>query len=238
MNATIAWLTFRSLFGRRWIMLLLLLLPALLVGGAVLMAAATDVPPDAANAVMEGLGFAVVMPVVSLLIATSALGAEIDDGTVVHILAKPVPRLQIVTTKYVVAAGLSILTVGLPMFLAGTLLESPAFGAAVAVGSTVGVLAYTGLFLTLSLVSRRAVPIGLVYILVWEGLLGRTLTGTKNLSIEQYALTVADKLEPTRILSGEVTIATSLVFVALFVVGGVLLSTDRLRSLTMAGETS
>ena len=38
----------------------------------------------------------------------------------------------------------------------------------------------------LSLVTRRPVLFGLLYILVWEGLLGNLLTGTRSLSIEQF----------------------------------------------------
>ncbi|GAA4597642.1 hypothetical protein GCM10023107_41850 [Actinoplanes octamycinicus] len=38
--------------------------------------------------------------------------------------------------------------------------------------------------------------LGLVYILIWEGLLGRWVSGTRVLSIEQYVITIAHKLQP------------------------------------------
>ena len=43
----------------------------------------------------------------------------------------------------------------------------------------VGALAYSALFLMLSLVTRRPVLLGLVYILMWEGLLGNFVSGTR-----------------------------------------------------------
>ena len=49
------------------------------------------------------------------------LGSEIDDGTVVHILAKPLPRWQIVLPKLAVAAVVTAVTVGVPLYVAGVL---------------------------------------------------------------------------------------------------------------------
>ena len=48
---------------------------------------------------LVGLGLAVVLPVIALIVGTGVLGAEIDDGTIVHILTKPLPRWQIVLPK-------------------------------------------------------------------------------------------------------------------------------------------
>ncbi len=50
-----------------------------------------------------GLGLAVVLPVIALIVGTGVLGSEIDDGTLAHILAKPLPRREIVISKLVVA---------------------------------------------------------------------------------------------------------------------------------------
>ena len=42
------------------------------------------------------------MPLVAVIFGTGALGSELDDGTVVYLLAKPVPR-DILLVKLVVA---------------------------------------------------------------------------------------------------------------------------------------
>ena len=44
-------------------------------------------------------GLAVVLPVISLIVGTGVLGSEVDDGTIVHILTKPLPRRDIILAK-------------------------------------------------------------------------------------------------------------------------------------------
>jgi ABC-2 type transport system permease protein len=237
MNGTIAWITARGLFGRRRF-LLLLPLPVLLVGLAVL-ARSLGVDPDHwGTAVIVALGFAVVLPVVSLIVGAGVLGSEIDDGTVVHILTKPLPRREIVFTKLAVALGVTVVTVGIPMYVSGVLADSTRFGLTLVAASAVGAAAYCALFLALSLVSRRPVLLGLVYLLVWEGLLGRFVSGTKVLSIQQYVLTLTDRITPTSIVDGSVSVSVSWVMSALFFVGATVLAVRRLRSFSIAGETS
>lgn len=108
--STVSWITVRGLFGRRRF-LLLLPLPVLLVGLAVLSRGLGVEPTDWGPPVLVGLGLAVVLPVVSLIVGTGVLGAEIDDGTVVHVLTTPLPRSQIVLPKLAVAAGVTAVTV-------------------------------------------------------------------------------------------------------------------------------
>ena len=47
------------------------------------------------------------MPLVALILGTAALGSEIDDGTAVYLLIKPIPRWRIALAKILVAAGLT-----------------------------------------------------------------------------------------------------------------------------------
>jgi ABC-2 type transport system permease protein len=75
-------------------------------------------------------------------------------------------------------------------------------------------------------------------VLVWEGLLGRFISGTRVLSIEQYAIALADKMHPTDILPGKVSVPVAIVMSAIFVVGGTVYAIRRLGSFSVAGETS
>ena len=45
-----------------------------------------------------------VLPLTALIIGTSVLGAEIEDGSIVHLLATPVRRASVIASKYLVAA--------------------------------------------------------------------------------------------------------------------------------------
>jgi ABC-2 type transport system permease protein len=236
-NPTIARITTRGLFGRRRF-LLLLPLPVLLVGLALLANGLGARPDEWAQPVLVGLGFAAVLPVIALIVGTGVLGSEIDDGTLVHILAKPLPRREIILTKLVVAVAVTAVTVGVPMYLAGLVAGSGRLGIGLAVGSLVGAFAYSALFLALSLLTRRPVLLGLLYVLIWEGVLGNLLTGTRMLSVQQYVVAVAAKVGDTDLLTGRVSVPVSVVMAVVFTVGGTVLAIDRLRSFSIAGETS
>src|SRR5919108_5659472 len=97
---TIAEITLRGLLGRRRTILLLLLagLPVLVgllarIGGGRL---------DAAP-ILDGMIIRLVLPLTALVFGTAALGSELDDGTAVYILLKPVARWQVVIAKVGVA---------------------------------------------------------------------------------------------------------------------------------------
>jgi ABC-2 type transport system permease protein len=236
MNLTVAWITARGLFGQRRA-LLLLPLPILLIGlGLICRANGLD-PAEWAPGVLLGLGLAVVLPVISLIIGTGVLGSEIDDGTIVHILTKPLARREIIFAKLAVAVGVTAVTTAVPLAVTGLLAGSGELAFALAVGAVVGALAYSALFLLLSLVTKRPVLLGLIYILVWEGLLGRYATGTRVLSIEQYVITVVDKLAPTPYFTGAVSVPVALIMSGVFVIGCTALAINRLRSFSVAGES-
>ena len=235
--STVSWITARGLFGRRRF-LMLLPLPIVLVGLAVLCRALGVDPREWGPSVLVGLGLAVVLPVVALIIGTGVLGAEIDDGTVVHILTKPLPRWQIVLPKLAVATGVSAVTVALPLYVAGVLAHSVRLGLALAAAASIGALAYSALFLALSLVTKRPVLLGLVYVLIWEGLLGNFVKGSKVLSIQQWVIALADRMAPTALLSTTVGVTLAAVLATLVSIGFTILAIDRLRSYSVAGETS
>jgi ABC-2 type transport system permease protein len=237
MNTTIMSMTVRALLGRRRF-LLLAPLPILLVGLAALADGLGEHPGEWGGPVIVGLGFGAVLPVVALIVGTAVIGAEIDDGTVVHLLTKPVPRTEIVLSKLTVGVGVTTATVAVPMVLAGLIAGSARLALGLAVGSALGALAYSAVFLALSLMTRRPVLVGLVYVLIWEGLLGNLLSGTKLLSIQQHTIAVSDRIAMSddvlnAALSTPVAVATSLAFV----VGATYLAIDRLRSFSIAGET-
>ncbi|OJF13577.1 ABC transporter permease [Couchioplanes caeruleus] len=235
--STVAWITARGLFGRRRV-LLLLPLPMLLVGLAWLCRAYDVDPAEWGAPVLIGLGLAVLLPIVSLIVGTGVLGSEVDDGTIVHILTKPLPRRDIIMAKLGVAVVVAAATAAIPLFVAGWLAHSPALGGALAAAAVVGAFAYSALFVLMSLLTRRPVLLGLVYILVWEGLLGRFVSGSRVLSIQQYVITIADKITPTTLLDGKVSLPVAVVMGAIFVLGCAVASVDRLRSFSVAGETS
>jgi ABC-2 type transport system permease protein len=194
-------------------------------------------PADWGEPVIAGLGLGVLLPVVALVVGTGVLGSEIDDGTVVHILTKPLPRSTIVLSKLAVAATVTAATVAVPLFVAGALADGVRFGLALVLAGAVGAIAYSAVFVAISLLTRRPVLLGLVYVLVWEGLLAGFVPRTRVLSIQQYCVALADEIAPSVILEGKVAVPLSLVMSVLFTVGFAWLAIDRLRSFRVTGDT-
>lgn len=236
MNSTIAWITARGLFGRRRF-LLLFPLPLILIGIAAL-AKSLGESVEATAPVLVGIGVAVVLPLIALIVGTGVLGSEIDDGTIVHILTKPVPRWKIVVSKLVVAVAVTALTAGSSAVVAGYLLGGFRLGLGLAAAMVIGAIAYCTLFVALSVVSRRPVLIGLLYIAIWEGLLSNVVSGTRVLSIQQYVVTFAHEFAANGLITGTVKVPAAIIMSVAFTVAGLYFAVSRLRSFSVAGETS
>jgi ABC-2 type transport system permease protein len=237
MNLTVARLTLRSLLGRKRVWLLVPL-PLVLIGLTVLGRVQDPILSDWVQPIVQGLGFAVVVPVMALIIGASVVGSEIDDGTIVHILTKPLPRREILLAKLVVAATVTAVTTGVTMFVTGVIATGPRFGVGLAVGAVVASLCYCALFVALSLMSRRPVLLGLVYILLWEGLLTHVLNSGGVISIEAYAVTFADHIGGGGLLDTTVSMTTAVIMGLVVLVGFAWLGIDRLKAFMVAGETS
>jgi ABC-2 type transport system permease protein len=236
MNATVAMITSRGLLGRRRIWLLVPL-PLLLIGMAALARGVGAPAADWGEAIIGGLGFTAVLPVIALIVGTGVLGSEIDDGTITHILSKPLPRSEIIFTKLGVATGVTAVFSGVPLFVVGLIAGDSAVAFALVVGAVIGSLAYCSLFLLLSVVTRRPVLVGLAYVVLWEGVLSSILTGTQKLSIQQYVQAIADALAPSDLLHGNVAVPLSYVMAGVFTIASTAYAIHRLRSLSVAGET-
>jgi ABC-2 type transport system permease protein len=199
MIATVARLTFQALAGRRRTLLVTLLgtLP-ILIALLVRVSGRTSNLDAIGATILDRLVISTLVPLVGLVFGTAALGSELDDGTAVYLLTKPIDRWRIVAAKVGVAAGLAIAVTAPAAFAAAAILGSGSSGLVGAVGyaagAAVAAILYVAIFMALSLVTGRALAIGLVYILVWEGVLAGLFEGTRTFSIRQYALGVADAI--------------------------------------------
>jgi ABC-2 type transport system permease protein len=203
MNTTVASLTARSLLGRKRTLVLLLLpvaLLALCTLARVLAGLDAEIERELAGPLAPDLltafGIAILMPLLSLIAGTGSIGPEIDEGSIVYLLAKPLSRYSIVVTKFTVAAAVVVLFGVLPIAVAGVVLTGEV--GSVTVSFTLGALAagvaYSAVFLLLAVVSRNAVVIGLVYALIWESLVGGLVPGAQALSIQQWSLAVVQRV--------------------------------------------
>ncbi len=244
MNGVIARITLRQLLSRRRTLLLLLLGGVLvLVAGIFRLAGEETRALRFTAGLLNTLGAATLMPLVALLFGTGAIGAEIEDGTAVFLLAKPINRRTVVLTKLSVASVCAIaLTCG-PMLAAG-LLGAGGLGDGLVLGfvgaAAIGSLIYTAVFLALSLITSRALVFGLAYVLIWEGLLAGLFVGTQTFSVRQVTLAFADAFAgaPQTVFDAPLPVGTATVVAGVVLVIATVIAIRRLRAFEIAGETA
>ncbi|MEU8340548.1 ABC-2 type transport system permease protein [Actinomadura meyerae] len=235
MNPTIAMITFRAMLGRKRALLLLGLPLIMLILAVVLRWAGQD-DLDVSAGVLQQFGLATLLPLLALIAGTGVIGPEIDDGQIMYVLTKPIPREVIVLTKLVVAIILVTAFATVPTLLAGLVLSgttaqlTPAF----AVGVLIGGVAYSAVFVALAVASRNAVTIGLLYALVWESLLGSFAPGAKSASIQQWCLSITDALTDASPVTSTVDLPVAIGLLVAVTAAGTLLATFRLRTLAVA----
>jgi ABC-2 type transport system permease protein len=239
-NGVVVSLTVRGVLGRRRA-LLLVLLPATLLVLAVVIALLDQphTPLVPAAQLLQRYGLGTLLPLVALIVTTGVLGTEIDDGSIVFLLSKPIPRPVIVHTKLAVAIGLTALSAALPVLVAGLVMVRGADQMAVGftIGALAGAIAYSAIFLLINVLTRHAVVVGLLYALVWESLVGGFVPGARELSVQQWALSLADWQMPSTYVGSDVAPLAALVLLVAVTVGATVLAGQRLRSLSIAGES-
>ena len=197
-NPVLAGLTVRqALAKRRWmIVLLLAALPVVMATLIHLYGTVDDEPLQIVAIPIMTLIYTVVVPVIALILASSSFGAEIEDGTAIYLLAKPISRTEIVLTKLLVTAVICMTLAAVTTLGAGVSLvrglDPTGLVLGLTAGASLGAFLYTAIFLALGLITKRGMLIGLTYLVVWEGALGSFFKGTRVLSVRQYMLAVAD----------------------------------------------
>jgi ABC-2 type transport system permease protein len=244
MSGVIARITLRQLLSRRRTLLLLLLGAVLVLAAGIFRLAGEEARALHFTAgLLSNLGIGTLMPLVALIFGTGALGAEIEDGTAIFLLAKPINRRTVVLTKLAVAAVCAAaLTCG-PMLLAGVI-AAGGLGDGLVLGmvggAAIGSVLYCSIFVALSLVTGRALVFGLGYVLIWEGLLAGLFAGTRTFSVRQIALAFADAIGAIRsdIFDAPVNLTTALVVGTVLLVLTTLIAVRRLSAFEISGEAA
>ncbi|MCI0687343.1 MAG: ABC transporter permease [Sporichthyaceae bacterium] len=239
MNPVIASITWRGALGRRRA-ILLFVFPVLLIGLTVILSATVGEPEEWIGGVVGGLGVGAMVPIIALIVGTSVLGMEIEEGNIVHLLTKPIPRREIILTKLVVASVVTALFAAVPITLATiiALPDEPSTALGLGLAATVGSIVYSALFLMLSALTRRAVPVGLLYILIWESLLGNVASGVRTLSVNRYTLRIADWVSDFTIRDARISLRTAIVMSILVTVAATYIAIRKLRTFTIAGDVT
>jgi ABC-2 type transport system permease protein len=235
-NPTVAAITVRATLGRR--RALLFAIPAvILIALTLVLRASRPAGAPWPDRVLGDFGFSVLLPLTALIIGTGVLGAEIDDGSAIHLLATPVRRSAVVVTKFAVAAALTAVFAAVPELLAGLLApNSGKLAVGLFVGALVGSVIYSAVFVMASVLTTRAIAVGLLYVLIWEGLLANLVGGARILSVAHYSLGFANAIAPDPTLNAGLSLSTSLILGVVVTVGALVLATRRLSAFAIKGD--
>jgi ABC-2 type transport system permease protein len=184
----------------------------------------------------------VLLPLTALIFATSALGGEIEDRTLLYLTLRPVSRLTVIVAKLLASTLLTTVLVEVSLaatYLIGTqgAVSGQNFGAVLLAGLG-GCLAYSSLFLLVGLwLPRRGLLVGFIYVLVWEGTLSTLSTGLATFSVRRYVEGSLDASLGSAALANispvNISGATSLIVLASVLIGGILVATWKLRQIEL-----
>jgi ABC-2 type transport system permease protein len=232
----VARLTLRALVSRRRTILMVLFAAIPILVGLLLRTNSAGVE-DVAQP-LDGLVVRVILPLIALVFGTAALGSELEDGTAVHLLTKPVSRWTIVVAKVVVAGGLTALLVVPTTMVAAILFSRPSADLgptllALGTGTLVGSFVYAAIFATLGVITSRGLVIGLGYALIWEGLLAGLLPGSQIFSVREYVRGVIHAIAPDQLAS--VVGASAFLYALVALVAAVVIGSWRLANWEVRG---
>jgi ABC-2 type transport system permease protein len=259
-NSTVAWITLRATMSRK--RALLFALPAvILIVVTLLLKISKPASRPWPSHVLGTFGFTVLLPLTALIIGTSVLGAEIDDGSIVHLLATPVRRLSVILTKFSIATVLTMLFAAVPeliaalisgggstpdkevgqnggvvQFVQGTAVSNSKFAIGLFVGALVGAVIYNALFVMVSVATTRAIAVGLLYVLIWESLLSNFVSGARLLSVSHYSLGIANGFANDPGLNASLTVTTSVIMGVIVTVAALVVAVNLLSSFTLKGD--
>jgi ABC-2 type transport system permease protein len=209
--------------------------------------------------VLGTFGFSVLLPLTALIIGCSVLGAEIDDGSVIHLLATPVRRSSVILTKFAVATVLTIIFAAVPeliaalisgggytepvikagnppVFTPGAAINNTNFALGLFVGALAGAVIYNAIFVMVSAATTRAIAVGLLYVLIWEAVLANFVSGARLLSVSHYCLGIANGIAHDATLNAGLTVTVSIVMGAIITVAALVLAVNLLSSFTLKGD--
>ena len=231
----IARVTLRALVSRRRTVLMLVLAGIPILVG-LLVRANTDGIREV-GPTLDGLVVRIILPLIALVFGTAALGSELEDGTAVHLLTKPISRTTIVLAKVAVAGTLTALLVVPSTVIAAILMAhsganlvivTTSLGAGVLAGSYL----YAAVFVALGVITSRGLILGLGYALIWEGLLAGLLPGTQVFSIREYVRGIVFAVSPSvidSIVGPAALLYTAIVLVAALAIASYRLATYEVR---------
>jgi ABC-type transport system involved in multi-copper enzyme maturation permease subunit len=184
---------------------------------------------------------ATLLPLATLVLATAALGDELEDRSMQYLALKPISRYRIVLEKL-----LAVFAVMIPIVWFGITVTwaVAAFGNVddmrdllwpALASSLVAIVGFGSVFLLASLFIQKALLVGVFYVFVWETALSRILPGIRAISIRHFTQSLFVRMVDDRRItvdqvSGETTVIITTVMILVICLA---LSTWRFRTMSL-----
>lgn len=147
-------------------------------------------PAQAAADATASYGLALVVPLASLWLGTSAIGDLIEDRLLVYLWLKPVPRWQLPAAAVLATATVVVPLAALPVAAGALVAGVGDVAVAALLAASLAGLAYAGLFVAAGIWFRRAAWWGLAFVLLWENAVAHISQGSARFTIVGWASSV------------------------------------------------
>lgn len=193
-----------------------------------------DDPARAAIGFVNG-NVATLLPVAVLVFGSAALGDLIDDGSLVYLWLRPIPSWVHVLAAWGATCTVAVPFVLVPVVGAAAVIQpdGEVIGAAVLAGG-IAIAAYAGLFVMAGVRFRRALPWGLVYILIWEGFAASAGKTATKLAIRSYVRSIMSEITGVQLKLGEFSLAVGVAVPLLVTVAALAYAARRLQRIDVA----
>ena len=157
-------------------------------------------------------GLGLMVPIVSLVLATSAPGDLVADETLVYLWQRPSPRWAIAAGAWLSALTVAVPATAIPLGLSAHLTAGDIdTSIAIAASNALAAVAYSGVFVLLGLMVRRSLVVGLAYVFIWELFVARVGAGAARLSINTYPASVLSRLTDIELPLAERSMASGVI---------------------------
>lgn len=157
-------------------------------------------------------GLTLLVPIVSLVVASATFGSLIERSTLVYLWLRPIRRWQIAAAAFIAGFAIVLPLVVIPTTAIAAILGDSDDIVGSLVASAAGAVGYAGIFTLLGLLTQRALAWGLVFILVWEGFIAGLSRGAGQFAISTYTRSILAQIaDATTLVDRPYQVATSVI---------------------------
>ncbi|MBX3315164.1 MAG: hypothetical protein KF906_12695 [Actinobacteria bacterium] len=162
--------------------------------------------------------FSLVVAIAALVIASAVLGDLYDNGSIVYVALRPVPSRVIALAAWAASCTIVLPVAAVATLSVGLVHTGDGLLAATALAAMIGVAAYCALFVLLGVLVRRALPLGLAYLVLWERFVSLAGDVGAALSITGYLRSILAEVTGADIDFAPFTLATGILVPVVFTV--------------------